>query len=96
MYILSVVSVLVHHHRGDVTLSISAGEDERCAPELCSLTSMGPPPPVNVHIILLQLPFISNTISSKFHTCNGLGWMSSRPCGTSSSVLMADMAGVAK
>ena len=42
MEILSAVGSLVHHHRGDETLSISAGEDERCAPEWCSLTSLGP------------------------------------------------------
>ena len=43
MYILSVVSALVHHHRGNEKNYTSAGEDERGAPEWCSLISMGPP-----------------------------------------------------
>ena len=41
--ILSVVCALVHHHRGEKKLSIGADENERCAPELCFLTSLGPP-----------------------------------------------------
>ena len=43
MGVLVVVGALVYHHRGDETLSIITGEYERCAPEWCSLTSMGPP-----------------------------------------------------
>ena len=46
MDILSVVGALVHHHRGDEELSVSVGEDERCAPEWCSPTSMVPPHPI--------------------------------------------------
>ena len=44
--VFSVVCALVHHHWGDETLSISAGEDDFCVPEWCSFTSMGPPHPV--------------------------------------------------
>ena len=43
---LSVVGDLVHHHRGDKTLSASACEVEQYEPEWCSLTCLGPPHPV--------------------------------------------------
>ena len=41
MTILIVVGVLVHHHRGNETQFIIAGEDEYCAQEWLSLTSLG-------------------------------------------------------
>ena len=40
---LIAVRSLVHHHRGDKTLYISAGEYELCATEWSSLTSLGTP-----------------------------------------------------
>ena len=46
MEIFSVVGDMLNQNWGARILSISMGEYERCAPELCSLTIMGPPHPV--------------------------------------------------
>ena len=43
MEILSVEGALVYRPRGNKTLSIIAGEDERCETEWYSLTSLVPP-----------------------------------------------------
>ena len=43
MDILSVLGALVHQHSGEETISISAGEDDRCELEWFSFTSLGPP-----------------------------------------------------
>ena len=43
MEIFSLVVALVHNHREDETLYISAGEDEHGAPEWWSIYSLGPP-----------------------------------------------------
>ena len=81
---------LVHHHKGDETLSIKAGEGERCATEWCSITILSPPYPVTCEELIcayhiVQLPLGSNTMSSQFHTCDGRGFSSSSSDGTNFS-----------
>ena len=59
------VGYLVHHHRGDETLSISAGEDECCAPEWCYITSLGPPYPVTCEELIRAYYLVPVTIRIK-------------------------------
>ena len=44
--ILGIVFCLVICHRRHEALAISSGEDERCGPEWCFLSDLGPPHPV--------------------------------------------------
>ena len=65
MDILNVVDALVHYHRGEETLSIIVGEDERCASELCSFTWMGPPHPVTHEELICVYHIFPVSISIK-------------------------------
>ena len=65
MEILSVVGDLIRHHRGDETLSISGGEDERFAQEWCSLDIMGPPHPITHEEVIVSYHLVPVTIRRK-------------------------------
>ena len=65
MEIMIVVGDLVHHPRGDERLSIIVGEDDRCAPEWCSLTSMVPPHPVTREELICAYYLVIFTIRIK-------------------------------
>ena len=65
MYILSVFVALLHHHRGDETLSISAGGYDQCAPGWCSIASLGPPYPVTCEEFIRAYHIVPVTIRIK-------------------------------
>ena len=60
--VFSVVSDVLHHPRWDETLPNVTCEDERCAPEWCSLTSLGPPEPVTNEEIIRAYHIVPVTI----------------------------------
>ena len=76
-----------HHWRIKHCLSVwvwmSAILHNGALSQVCNLQILSPMNTFYVHTILHQIPFRSNTISSKFHTCNGKGCMSFKSGGTS-------------
>ena len=66
MGVLSVVGDLVHHHSGDKTLSISAGEDECYALEWCFFTSLVTPHPVTHEELVVAYNLAPASIQIKY------------------------------
>ena len=75
--ILRVFFCLVNYHRWHEALDIRSGEGERCAPEGCSLSGLGPPYPVYSEEFISTHHFYPLYIGIKAYlaTIPNLGWL---------------------